>query len=293
MSDLPFVSVLLPTYNRAHLLTTALGSLLAQDYPAGRYEVVVVSDGSTDETADVVRARIAARAPDDPELRFVPIEHGGLNSARNAALDAARGELLCFVDDDVVAPPGWLAALVRGYRQYPDAGAFGGPIRLSLERPIPRTCGREDLGETVLDAGAEVREPEVLYGSNLALTRAAVDLVGAFDVTLPSSGDEEEWLRRLRAAGGRILYLPDAEVGHRRTSEDLLLRNLVRKRYQRGRDQVTFDRKVGNPIDPRAEAKQVLSSLAHAARSRCALGLLPAAMAAGRFVGIVKTRRQR
>ncbi|HVF04191.1 MAG TPA: glycosyltransferase [Frankiaceae bacterium] len=292
MSDLPFASVLVMTYNRAHLLRRGLGSLLEQDYPADRYEVVVVSDGSTDDTADVVRAHIDARRPDQPELRFYDIPHGGLNAARNAAVEAARGELLCLVDDDVVAPAGWLSALVRGYRAYPDAGAFGGPIKLSLERPMPRTCGREELGETVLDAGPEVCEPEVLYGSNLAVTRAAVDVVGDFDVTLPSSGDEEEWLRRLRATGRRILYLPDAEVLHIRTEDDLLLRNLLRKRYQRGRDQVSFDRKVGNRPDPRAEARQVAASLVHAARKRCALGLLPAAAAAGRLVGIAKTRRQ-
>jgi GT2 family glycosyltransferase len=246
-----------------------------------------VSDGSTDDTAAVV-GRWVER---DARVRFVPIAHGGLNTARNAALSAAGGELLCFVDDDVVAPPDWLAALVRGYVAYPDAGAFGGPIRLSLERPTPRSCGREELGETVLDAGDEVCEPAVLYGSNLAVTRAAVELVGPFDVTLPSSGDEEEWLRRLRAAGRRVLYLPDAEVLHRRTAEDLRLRNLLRKRYARGRDQVTFDRKVGTRPSVVAEVRQVAGSLAHAVRARCALGLLPAAGAFGRLVGIWRTRR--
>jgi glycosyltransferase involved in cell wall biosynthesis len=287
MSEQPFVSVLVPTYNRAHLLDRGLASMLAQTYPADRYEVVVVSDGSTDDTAAVVGAWVAR----DARVRFVPIAHGGLNTARNAGIEAARGELLCLVDDDVVAPPGWLAALVSGYLTYPDAGAYGGPIRLSLERAMPRSCGREELGETVLDAGDEVCEPEVLYGSNLAITRAAVSLVGPFDVTLPSSGDEEEWLRRLRAAGRRVLYLPDAEVLHRRTSDDLLLRNLMRKRYARGRDQVSFDRLVGNRPSARAETRQVARSLAHAVRARCALGLLPAAGAAGRLVGIWRTRR--
>ena len=286
MSELPFCSILVPTYNRAHLLDGSLTSMTAQDYPADRYEVVVVSDGSTDDTAEVM-ARWVARSP---LVSFHPIEHGGLNTARNAAIAAARGDLLCLVDDDVVAPPGWLAALARGYQTYPDAAAFGGPIRLSLERPMPRSCGREELGETVLDTGPEVMEPEVLYGSNLAITRAAVDLVGDFDTTLPSSGDEEDWLRRARAAGRRILYLPDAEVLHRRTSEDLLLRNLLRTRYARGRDQVTFSRKVGEPVSARAEAKQVAASLAHAARHRCALGLLPVAMSAGRLMGIWRTR---
>lgn len=286
MSEQPFVSVLVPTYNRAHLLDRGLSSLLAQTYPADRYEVVVVSDGSTDATDSVVQEWVAK----DPRVVFVPIAHGGLNTARNAGLAAARGDLVCLVDDDVVAPPSWLRALVSGYLSYPDAGAFGGPIRLSLERPMPRSCGREELGETVLDCGSEVCEPDVLYGSNLAVTRAAVDAIGPFDVTLPSSGDEEEWLRRLRASGRRILYLPDAEVVHRRTADDLRLRNLMRKRYARGRDQVSFDRLVGHRPSARAEVRQVLGSLAHAARARCALGLLPVAGATGRLVGIWRTR---
>ncbi len=287
MTKRPFVSVLVPTYNRAHLLDRGLTSLTSQSYPGERYEVLVVSDGSTDDTAGVVGQWVARSSL----VRFVPIAHGGLNSARNAGLAAARGELICLVDDDVVAPPGWLAALVAGFERYPDAGAFGGPIRLSLERPMPRSCGREELGETVLDAGTEVCEPEVLYGSNLAVTRAAVEAVGPFDVTLPSSGDEEEWLRRLRAAGRRILYLPDAEVLHRRTEDDLRLRNLLRKRYARGRDQVSFSRKMGEPVSARAEVRQVVASLAHAVRHRCVLGTLPVANSLGALVGIWRTRR--
>ena len=104
----PFLSVLLPVYNGAATIGPALDSLVAQDYPADRYEVIVVNDGSTDDTARVVAER--------QNLRYVELPHNmGVSPALNAGLDAARGEILVIFNDDCLAAPDYLSQLVLGY----------------------------------------------------------------------------------------------------------------------------------------------------------------------------------
>src|SRR5258706_1541265 len=122
---LPFVSVVIPTRNRAHLLVTCLESLSQQRYPADRFEIIVVDDGSLDATPEIVD-RVAARPL--PAVRYLPQAQGGVNVARNAGIAAARGDPICFLDDDEDAPPGWLSALVDATGRHPAAGCLGGPL---------------------------------------------------------------------------------------------------------------------------------------------------------------------
>ena len=104
----PFLSVLMPVYNGAATIGPALDSLVAQDYPADRYEVIVVNDGSTDDTARVVAER--------QNLRYIELPHNmGISPALNAGLDAARGEILVLFNDDCLAAPDYLSQLVLGY----------------------------------------------------------------------------------------------------------------------------------------------------------------------------------
>jgi glycosyltransferase involved in cell wall biosynthesis len=108
----PAVSVVVPTYNRARLLEASLGSLLAQE--GVDFEVVVVDDGSTDDT----RARLAGVA--DARVRVLHRPHAGIAAARNAGIAAARAPLVAFHDSDDVALPGRLAVPVAYLRAHPE-----------------------------------------------------------------------------------------------------------------------------------------------------------------------------
>jgi glycosyltransferase involved in cell wall biosynthesis len=170
----PSLSVVIPAWNRAGSITSSVASVLAQDF--GDFEVVVVDDGSTDSTADVV-----ASIP-DPRLRLVRTPHQGVSAARNTGAATARGSALIFLDSDDEALPGWLAQLgrpildghydlvVSGW-QLVDAG--GSP---SEWQPEPGRLSPDDLAPRFLAGSWAVRhdvfdrvggfDPQITYGEN-------------------------------------------------------------------------------------------------------------------------------
>jgi glycosyltransferase involved in cell wall biosynthesis len=276
------VTVVVPTSGRAGYLEVALDSLRGQRTSAP-HELLVVDDGSTDDTP-AVAARFGARLVRHDERR-------SLNAARNTGVREAGGDLVAFVDDDVFVPPGWLDALAEGARRHPDAEAFGGPIRARFEGHAPRGCGREDPPITTLDLGAEDREAEMVWGANLAVRRSAVERIGEFDESFDRGhGDEEEWLLRLRAAGGRIVYLADAGLDHRRAAGDSGLASLARAAYRRGRGARSSDRRHGKAPGVGRELRDLAGAGWHTVRRACPQGLVMGAHAAGRLVEALRPR---
>jgi glycosyltransferase involved in cell wall biosynthesis len=284
--DPPVVSVVVPTRGRAAYLEVTLDSLLAQR-DGIPYEILVVDDGAGDATAQTVAAR--------PGVRYAA--HGGrrgLNAARNTGLRESGAELIAFVDDDVLVPPGWLEALAEGARRHPEAEAFGGPIRARFEGRAPRGCGREDPPITTLDLGAADREAEAVWGANFAVRRSAVERVGEFDETIVRPhGDEEEWLERLRAAGGRIEYLAAAGLDHRRTAEDARLGRLARAAFVRGRAARASDRRRGRQPSLGGELRVLAGCGWHTVRRACPQGVIMGAHSAGRLVEALRPGEER
>ncbi|HKF80045.1 MAG TPA: glycosyltransferase family A protein [Thermoleophilaceae bacterium] len=277
--DAPAVSVVVPTRGRVGYLQVTLHSLESQD-PAAPYELLVVDDGSTDGTRELLGRRGA------PSLRLDPSR--GLNAARNAGVKATRGELVGFVDDDVGVPSGWLHALMEGAERNPEAEAFGGPIRARFEGPAPRGCGREDPPLTTLDLGPEDRACEVVWGANMLVRRSAFDRIGGFDEQIEGGGDEEEWLERLRAAGGRVVYLAAAGLDHRRAGDDARLRSLVRGAFTRGRGLRAFDARRGRAPGLGRELRVLAGCGWHTVRRACPQGLVMGAHSLGRTVEAVR-----
>ena len=158
------------------------------------------------------------------------------NAARNAGWQAAGGELVMFVDDDVEAPRTWLPALLAAAAATPERDVFAGPIRADIEGGGPRSCGRDTPPITTLDHGAADVDVAVGWSANLAIRRAALETVGGFDESIPvGAGDEEEWQERYRSTGGRVRYVAAAGLDHRRAGADATLRALARAQYHRGR----------------------------------------------------------
>jgi GT2 family glycosyltransferase len=265
----PAVSIVVPTRDRPDYLRVALDSLAAQDFDEP-YETLVIDDASRTPVAHPSGRRVVRQ--DSPQ---------GPNAARNTGIGMAQSDLIVLVDDDVYAPPGWLRALVEGARRHPDAAVVGGPIRARLEGPAPRSCGREQAPITTLDLGPEDAETKLVWSANMILRRSAFDLAGPFDESFSTGGDEEEWLRRLSAAGGRIFYVADAGLDHRRAGDDARLRS---------RNVGAYDRRRGTAPGLPQELRVLAGCGWHAVRRGCPQGLVMGAHSAGRVVEAVRRR---
>jgi glycosyltransferase involved in cell wall biosynthesis len=278
MDERPFVTIVIPTRNRAHLLHDALTSLVQQDYSDDLYEVVVVDDGSTDATAGIARQFSQARRA--PLVRLVSQAPKNQSAARNRGVDNAKGSLIAFLDDDELAPAGWLSSLVDATFRYPDADCFGGPCRVRFEGRSPRLCRECWPGEGYKDLGNWEHRVEWVAAGNMMFRRRAFERAGRFNESL-TYGEEAEWAHRLNAAGGRIIYLPLAWILHRRTPDMLRLRSRLRKAFTTGAHDARSLVALGRP--PRGLRRLISSSrpLAHAVRRECSGGLTQAAMSVG------------
>jgi glycosyltransferase involved in cell wall biosynthesis len=270
----PTASIVIPTRSRPAYLEVALSSVIPQAERAGA-ELIVVNDGDDPSTAAVARPH---------EVQVVPIERpSGVSAGRNAGVRAAQGDLIVLIDDDIKAQPGWLEAFLCGAERYADYEVFGGPIRPVLEGGGPRACGRDSAPITSLDLGEQDRDTDIVWGANMAFRRRAFETVGPFDETLLGCGDEEDWLARYRAQGGRARYLAAAGVEHRRVPADATVRALARAAYGRGRAARRYDNHRGEAPPKAAELRTLAGCGWHIVRRRCANGVVLAAHSAGRL----------
>lgn len=272
----PAATVVVPTRERPGYLEVALSSIAPQVAGAGA-ELLVVIDGEDPGSARVAR-RHGARVLELPQ-------RPGLNAARNAAVAASEAPLLVFTDDDVRAPGGWLAAILDGAARHTSDEVFAGPIHARLEGDrAPHGCGREDPPITALDLGARDTEARRAWGANMTIRRSALKRVGPFDESIPSGGgDEEDWQRRYRAAGGHVRYLAAAGLEHRRFGRDAELGSLARAAFARGRLAREHDERRGEAPPLAREARTLAGCAWHTARRRCPMGLVLGAHAAGRL----------
>lgn len=216
MSTLPAITVVIPTYNRAALLARALDSALAQDVPG--LECLVLDDGSTDDTAEVVARR------QDPRVVYHRQPNSGKPSlARNAALTLARGEIVAFLDSDDRWLPGRLAQGLEILHSRPDIGLVF--TDFFVDHPQRGTCRRRqrlrhfgDLPLEPLDqpdafrlSGAQARAHllrENFIGLSTVMVRRALLPAPAFDPGLKIGEDLDLWLRLGRVTDFAYLDRP-------------------------------------------------------------------------------------
>jgi glycosyltransferase involved in cell wall biosynthesis len=217
------ITVILCTFNRCISLHKALDSVAAQQLPEFvQWEVIVVDNNSRDKTREVVD-EYCRRYPGRFRYLFEPQQ--GLSRARNAGIRDARGEIIAFIDDDVIAEPIWLQNLTASLLDGKWAGA-GGRIRPPVEFSPPHwlTLGGEmDLGGPLAlfdlgDAPGELKRAP--YGTNMAFLRSMFEKHGGFRVDLGRcgssllSGEDTDFGNRLMSAAERLRYEPSAVVHH-------------------------------------------------------------------------------
>lgn len=182
---MPMTSVIIPTFNRAAMLKEAIASVLAQD--ARDFEVIVVDDGSTDDTVAVL-----AEYP-TPPVRVVHQVRQGVSAARNAGIKEAAGSLIAFLDSDDLWLPGKLAAQVAFFEDHPEA-MICQTDEIWLRngtRVNPKKRHMKPQG-MIFDRCVELC---LVSPSAVMMRRALFDTVGLFDEQMPACEDYDLWLR--------------------------------------------------------------------------------------------------
>jgi glycosyltransferase involved in cell wall biosynthesis len=185
MQHKPFVSVIISTFNRGWILSEAVDSVLSQDYAP--FELVVVDDGSTDDTAEILSAYA------DPRLRVHFQPNRGVSAARNCGIMHTSGELIAFLDSDDLWLPGKLSAQVQFFQQHPDA------LICQTEEIWIRNKVRVNPKNRHQKPSGDIFRPSLalclVSPSAVMIRRSLLDEVGLFDESLPACEDYDLWLR--------------------------------------------------------------------------------------------------
>lgn len=220
-------TVILPTYNRAESLDRCLSALTRQSLKAGEFEVIVVVNGSTDQTLHVVKRYATAL-----NLSVASLPEPGLHAARHEGMRRAAADVLLFADDDTEAGTGWVDSVVRTFED-PRVLIVGGNNYPAFQEPPPRWLtqlwetpvykGRALPQLSILDfgEGAFAVDPVYVWGCNFSIRKSALIAAGGFhpdgfpESRLRFRGDGETHVsREIRRKGGLTVFTSEASVRH-------------------------------------------------------------------------------
>jgi glycosyltransferase involved in cell wall biosynthesis len=213
-----FLSVLIDTYNHERLIEQALRSVLEQDYPAAQREIIVVDDGSTDGTAEIVRRY-------EPRVRLISKQNGGQASAFNAGIPECRGEVIVFLDGDDWWAPGKLKKIAEIFSADDSLGMVGNAFIESFDDGTERVISTADIVRLRLEnvlAAKVFRLSRCYFGtSRLALRAEVARKILPVPEALVFEADE--YLFSMAAALGKSAILPDALTHYRVHAGNLFL----------------------------------------------------------------------
>jgi glycosyltransferase involved in cell wall biosynthesis len=235
------ISAIICTLNRAEYLRESIGSLLDQTLPKRRYEILIVDNGSTDETKEMVLREFNGVQ----NLRYFYEPILGLSQARNTGWRQAVGEYVAYLDDDAIAYPQWLEKILHVFETVkPKPACVGGRIEPLWEtaRPpwlsdkIARCLGVLDLS----DSPMTLDDSHCLFGGNSAYPRHLLEGVGGFQTNLGRKGNKllsnEEILlhQQFKQRGYRYYYHPEVAIGHHVPNFRLTKSWVIRRWYWQG-----------------------------------------------------------
>ncbi|MDA2931700.1 glycosyltransferase [Nitrospinae bacterium AH-259-F20] len=198
------MSVIIPALNEEKTIRECLSSLLKMDYPPERREILVVDNGSTDRTAEIVKSF---------PVRYIREERRGASSARNKGIEAGKGEILAFTDADCIVSRGWLWELVRAFDEEGVGGVAGEIVAYPPKTPaewyaarVRHLSPRKYLSRPLL--------PFAVF-ANLAFRRDVFDKIGLLDETILEGEATDFCTRFFRGTGLKLEYALKAIVFHR------------------------------------------------------------------------------
>jgi len=242
-------SIIVSTRNRAHYLRDSLGALAAQRCDA-RYEVIVVDNGSTDDTPNVIEAWCKA----DPRFRAAYEPRLGLSCGKNAGIKRAGAPLLLFTDDDTLVDQRWLQTYLELFARRQDELIVAGGTHVPIAHDLGEWPGWFDetalANVGLLQYGEErpLKPPEYVWGANMAIPRRVFERCGWWNEAVGPKGtdkrtfEDTEFQDRLRAAGGTVWFCPTAIIRHRIDRRAVTPRQMWSTAFARGRNDFWKDK---------------------------------------------------
>ncbi len=237
------VSLIVPTYNRANYLLKSIPSFLDQTLPASMYEILVIDNNSSDNTKEVTNSLLDSA---ECSWRYIFEQRQGLHYARNRGILEARGDIVVFGDDDIIADKIWLDSILHEFDNNKQAGIVGGKVIPLWDKPPPEWIydyGTDKIHGVFayLDHGHErlVLQNGHVNGCNFAIRKdIAIQIGGSPPDTFPkhlkhlSGRGESAMIENVKKLDYQIVYLPDAIVYHCADSSRATLEYFV-DRYER------------------------------------------------------------
>ncbi|MCP4151501.1 MAG: glycosyltransferase [bacterium] len=235
------VSIVVTCFNEAGNIGACVQSLLEQDYPKEKCEIVISDGGSRDKTQEIVKEYMKK----EPRLKLVVEKKKGTAAGRNAGIKSATFDYIAFIDADCEAPPDWLSLLVAEFKE--NVGKTENLVAVGGRNIAPAECGRFVKAiETALDSypgsfssaqGRQFKEitpVTSLATVNVLYDKRKVTVAGMFDETLGSEAEDAELNYRLYTEGNRFLFVPRSYVWHKmRSTPGNWAKNMFR--YGKGR----------------------------------------------------------
>jgi len=212
------VTVAIPCYNGSRYIGAVIESVLGQSRPAD--EVLVVDDGSTDGSVEIISRY--------PVGLICHKSNQGVAAARNSAIEAATGDVILFIDADAVADANLLAVLLSGYNA-PEIGGVGGQ---GVEVNVRSLADRWRRKHAIQSHGEKPRDVEFLFGLCMSFRVDALREIGGFNPAFRTNAEDMDVSFRLKRAGYRLRYLPDAKVYHQRTDDEASLVRAITAWYE-------------------------------------------------------------
>jgi glycosyltransferase involved in cell wall biosynthesis len=237
------ISIVIATRDRAPQLAATLEAVAAQTSPEP-FEIVVVDNLSKDGTAEVVAAAARTGVP----VLYIYEPKSGKSHALNTAISRTRGDLLVFIDDDVLPSPGWLAAYAHAFGETAADFAAGRILPLWEEHPpawmspaLHGVLSIADGGTRRLSLRQGAKDGIMPLGANMAVRRYVIERIGGWNTDLGKlqgtlrTGEDHDFFLRMVDAGFQGVFEPEAVVRHRVPGERLTLRYFRRWFYDNGK----------------------------------------------------------
>ncbi len=211
-----FLSIVIATYNRSRHLKDSLEAWAEQDFTKEDFEIIVVNNGSTDDTEQVC-LDFERRHP-EINFQYVFLNHPCLSCARNKGIELSSGDYITFVDDDARPEKHYIANFKRHTSGFPGIRAFGGRVLPHYEtgkapewmsRYLQRLLSFVDLGNEI-----KIFDKKYPVGCNMLFRKDLFEEVGMFDIPAGYRSEDKHFFLKVKRAGNKVLYLPDVTVYH-------------------------------------------------------------------------------